>query len=160
MRHVLGRGDRAAGDRAPVLGIRSALLRADAVVRDHVPGDEEVRAHTGYDFVLVGVPDHGRGLPAVPHEQLEVPARGGLCPDRVLHAHRAVDGDTGQGRATGTGRHQHPVPEVHPDVQPVQHIVPDRVLGPGLDLHGAQVREPGRRLRQRDRALPAEGDQL
>lgn len=69
-------------------------------------------------------------------------------------------GDPRQGRAPGAGRHQHPVPEVHPHVQHVQHLVADRVLGQGLGVHGAPVREQGRRLRQRDRALPPAGDQL
>jgi len=160
VRYVHSLGDRAADNRGLVLGVRGALFCPDAVVCDHVPDPEEVRAHTGHHFVLFGVPDHGRGLPAVPHEQLEVPARGGLRPDRVLHAHRAVEGDPGEGWAACAGWHQHSVPEVHPDVQPVQHIVPDHLLGSRLHLHGAPVREPGRRLRQRHRALPAEGDQL
>jgi len=81
--------------------------------------------------------DHGRGLPVVSHEQFKVPAGGGLRSDRVLHAHRAVESDSGQGWASCAGWNQHPVPEVHPDVQPVQHIVPDRLLGPRFDLHGA-----------------------
>jgi len=68
-----------------------------------VPDPEEVRAHIGHHFVLFGVPDHGRRLPAVPHEQLEVPAGGGLRPHRVLHSHRAVEGDSGEGRAARAG---------------------------------------------------------
>lgn len=84
MRLVHGGGDRAAGGRAAVLGVRGALLRADPVVHDHVRAVQEAGAHTGHDRVHVRLPNHGHGLSAVPHEQLAVPARGGLCAHRVL----------------------------------------------------------------------------
>lgn len=116
MRHVHRRCDCTVSVGAVILGVRSALFRPDVLVRDHVQAVQEIRACAGHDYVFVGVLDHGRGLPFVPHEQLEVPARGGLCPDRVLHADRAVEGDPGEGRATGAGRLQHPVSQIHPDV--------------------------------------------
>lgn len=69
-------------------------------------------------------------------------------------------GDPRERRAPGSGRLQHPVPEVHPHVHRVHHHVADRLLGQRLHLHGAPVHRPRRQLRQRDRALPAAGNQL
>lgn len=160
MRQLLDCGDRSAGGRAAILGVRGALLHQNVVVRGHVQVAEEVRTRAGHDFVLVSVPDHGRGLSAVPHEQFAVPARSGLCADRVLYTHGPVDGDPREGRPACARWHHHPVPQVHPDVQLIQHIVSDRVLGSQLHLHGAPIRQPWRQFCQRDRALPATGDQL
>lgn len=69
MRYVHHRGDRFVSVCALVLGVRSELFHPVILVRAHVHTIQEVCARTGYHHVLVGVPDHGHGYPAVPHEQ-------------------------------------------------------------------------------------------
>ncbi len=123
-----------------LLAARNTLFYAIAVQLFAFEICEEETRYFGYGLLQFHLPNYGCRHSALPHEQRQILEGARFCTQRLLQPHGPVAQDTKKGRSGLPRRHLHTVSSIHQTFQPVSNHLKNRLLGPDLHLHGAQVR--------------------